>query len=170
MRRAALLISTFTALLAAGCGSAAHHAATTTTTTSSTTTSGSPAALEAGAREAVEQDHRLSVQTLWSDRVPTKPEAIDGPALSDLRRSVAERGKEKLKVRTLSEKFRVASLQLEPTYTTATAAVLDTERVQPYRDGHPHGKPSATTEHVRLILHRVGNSDRFDVWKVTLTK
>jgi hypothetical protein len=69
----------------------------------------------------------------------------------------------------LSEHFRIASVQLDPSYTTATAMVIDDERVQPsYRNGRAHGKATTLHEHVRLYLRRVDSAERFIVWKVVL--
>jgi hypothetical protein len=71
----------------------------------------------------------------------------------------------------LSDHFRVLSLQLDPTYTTATATVLDTPRVQPaHLNGRPLGRASSTSQHVRVELRRVGNTTNFVVWKTTLIK
>lgn len=175
MRRAVPLASISAVVLAvaiSGCGTSnAHHDTTPASRDGTTpTTTSSAATLEAGARQAVQQDHRLAVKALWSDRLPAKPQGVAGPALADLRRAVAERRHQNLRVRTLSEHFRVEGVQVEPTYTTATATLLYAERVQQYRDGHAAGKPSTTREHIRLLLHRIGNSDRFVVWKVTLIK
>jgi hypothetical protein len=122
-------------------------------------------------RTAVTEDHRLSVEALWTNRVPANPPASGGPELAILRRSVAERRKAGVRVRTLSERFRVVGVQLDPSYTTATATVIDTERVKPTDlNGRPLGRPSATVEHVHLELRRLGASQRFLVWKVTLLK
>jgi hypothetical protein len=166
MRRAAAV-----AVAISGCGTSNAPNHTTQTSRGGTPpTTSSAAALEAGATEAVQQDHRLAVKALWSDRVPAKPQGVAGPALADLRRAVAERRQRHLRVRTLSERFHVQRVQVEPTYTTATATLTYAGRVQQYRDGHAAGKPSTTREHIRLLLHRAGDSDRFAVWKVTLIK
>lgn len=167
MRRA-LLISAG-CLLLAGCGGAAHRATTSTTSSSTTTSLDANAQLEAAVRKAVEQDHRLSVEALWTNRVPANPPASGGPELAILRRSVAERQRAGVRVHVLSEHFRILSVQLDPSYTTATATVLDDEHVQPTAsNGRPRGKPSSTVEHVRLELRRVDETERFLVWKVTI--
>jgi hypothetical protein len=145
---------------------------TTSTTPRSTVTSpDATAQLEQAVQRAVAEDHRLSVEALWTNRVPANPPASGGPELAILRRSVAERRKAGVRVRTLSERFRIVGVRLDPSYTTATATVIDTERVQPTDlNGRPRGRPSATAEHVHLELRRLGASQRFLVWKVTLLK
>lgn len=101
--------------------------------------------------------------------MPANPPASGGPALANLRRSVAQRRRAGVRVRVLSERFHIVAVQLDPSYTTATATVLDNERVQlTYPNGRPRGKPSASHEHVHLELHRVDNTERFLVWKVEL--
>jgi hypothetical protein len=158
-------------LILAGCGGAA-HSTTTTTSTRSTTTATDPAAqLEQAVRRAISEEHSMSVSVLWTNQVPANPTVIGGPSLAILRRSVAQRRSEGVRVRVLSEHFRILSVNLAPSYATATAIVVEDQRVQPtYPDGRARGKPSATSERVRLELHRVGNTERFLVWKVTLLK
>lgn len=158
------------ALAAGGCGAGATH--TTTGDAKSTTAASRPATptvLEASVRQAVEQDHELLVAALQTNRVPANPQGTAGPALVNIRQSVAQRQKQGVTVRMLSDKFRVLSVQLDPSYTTATATVLDVQRVQPsYDHGHTRGKVSAFHDRARLELHRVGDTLRFVVWKVAL--
>jgi hypothetical protein len=160
-------------IAAGGCGSGTMHTtaghAANTTTLSRTTT---PAALlEQAVRRAVKEAHSLSVEALWTDRVPANPPASGGPALASLRRSVAQRRRAGVRVRTLSERFRIVGVHLDPSYAAATAIVVDDERVQPaYTDGRPRGRPVTLHEHVRLGLRRVNGTERFKVWKVTLLR
>lgn len=159
-------------LILAGCGSGAAHSTTTSKSTGSTTTASDPTSrLEQSVRRAVSEEHNLSVSVLWTNQVPANPTVIGGPSLAILRRSVAQRHSAGVRVRVLSEHFRILSVNLNPSFGTATATVIEDQRVQPtYPDGRPRGKPSATSEQVRLELHRVGNTERFLVWKVTLLK
>jgi hypothetical protein len=167
MKRA--LITTVGCALLAGCGGTAHNSTISTAPKSTVTTPNVNKQLEAAVRRAVEQDHRLSVEALWTNQLPAKPPASGGPDLSILRRSVAQRRSAGVRVRVLSERFRILSVQLNPSYAAATATVLDEERVQPTTsNGKPRGKPSSTVEHVRLELRRVAGAERFLVWKVTL--
>jgi hypothetical protein len=169
MKRA-LLISAGCVLLA-GCGGAAHNSTTSTTTPKSTvaTTPDATTQLEAAVRRAIDEEHNLSVEVLSTNRLPANPAAIGGPALTVLRHSVAERQGARVRVRVLSERFRIVGIHLDPSYTDATAVVLENQRVQPtYLNGKPRERPSTAHERVRLELHRVGETDRFLVWKVTL--
>jgi hypothetical protein len=126
-------------------------------------------ALEQAARTAIYENHTLYVQALWTDSVPTSPTATAGPALAVLRQSVAQRRAQKIRVRTLSERFRIVGLQLDPSYSIATAMVRDDQTVQPsYPSGRPRGNFVTLREHVSLELHRIGGSVRFVVWKVVL--
>jgi hypothetical protein len=166
MRRAPLVL--IGCVLLAGCGSSTHRTTTSSTTEPAATTRDPTAQLEQAVRSAVNKDHSLSVETLWTNTVPANPQGIAGPALNDLRQAVAQRRRQGLRVRMLSDDFHVLNVSLEPSYTTATATVLDAERVQVTDPkGHPRGKPSATRERVRLELHRLGSSENFAVWKVS---
>jgi hypothetical protein len=158
-------------LATSGCGSSGSHATTRDekTTTTAASRPATPTALEAAVRRAIEEAHRLSVEALWTNRVPASPPASGGPALASLRRSVAQRRKAGVRVRTLSERLRIVSVNLDPSYTTATAIVIDDERVQPTDpDGRARGKAVTLHEHVRLDLRRVDDTERFKVWKVVL--
>ena len=67
----------------------------------------------------------------------------------------------------LSERREVISLQLDPSYTKATAILVDRQRVQPSTiDGRALGKAVELNERGRYELRRVGRTDRFVVWRV----
>ena len=140
-------------------------------TTSSTTPTAVPdarASLLAAARAAIDEDHRMSVRVLWTNSVPAKPRATAGPALAVLRRSVAARSRRGIRVRLVSEHFRVLRIDLDPSYQRATAIVSDPQRVRPYgRDGRPLGHAVKLNERARLELRRLGAGTRFVVWRVT---
>lgn len=159
-------------LAAGGCGSDAPHTTTNhpqSTTTDAASRQATPAVLEQAVRRAIIEEHKLSVEVLWTNRVPANPPASGGPALAHLRRSVAQRRKAGVRVRVLSEHFRILGVHLDPSYTTATATVLDNERVQPTDpNGRPRGRAVTLNEHVHLDLRRVGNTEHFKVWKVVL--
>lgn len=160
-------------LAASGCGGSGARttAGRTTGTSSISRTTTAVASLEDAVRKAITEAHHLSVEALWTNRVPANPPANGGPALATLRRSVAERRKAGVRVRTLSEHFRILSVHLDPSYTTASAIVRDDQRVQPTDlKGRRQGGPSEAHERVRLDLRRVGNGERFIVWKVTLLR
>lgn len=167
-----LLTAALLALVLAGCGGGSSRTTdseqqTTSSTAKPPTTT--PAALEAAVREAITADHSLSREVLWTNRVPPNPPATAGPALAVLRSSVQQRRSQGVRVKTLSESFRILSVQLEPSYATATATIVDDQRVQPsYPSGRPRGRAVTLNEKVRLELHRIGASQRFVVWKVVL--
>jgi hypothetical protein len=161
-------------LLTSGCGggstatTASNHGAATNTSVEQAET---PAALEGAVRRAVNENHALLTHALLTNSVPSNPQGTAGPALADVRRSAAERKAQGTSVRILSENFRVLGVELDPSYTTATATILNLQKVQPLYGVHRRpGAPSPSREHVRLELHRIGNADRFVVWKVTLLR
>lgn len=171
MRRTIPMPMLVAVLVAGGCGGSATH--TTASHAPTTTTSGGrpnmPAALERAVRRAVSEDHALLTHALLTNSVPAHAEGTGGPALADLRRSAAQRRAQHVTVRIISEDFRVLSVELDPSYTTATATVLNTQRVQPIYGGRP-GARSTSREHVRLELRRIGDTERFVVWKVALLR
>lgn len=170
MRRAIPLTTAVVALAVSGCGGSggtntvAGHTPTTTASRPNT-----PAALEQAVRRAVSENHALLTHALLTNSVPSHPEGTAGPALADLRRSAAQRRAQRMKVRIVSEDFRVLSIELDPSYATATASVLNIQRVQPSYGGRP-GARSTSREHVRLELHRIDSTERFVVWKVALLR
>lgn len=158
------------ALIAGGCGDDGKPQSSTGTATT-TARSDSAAELKEAVRRAIEIDHRLSGQVLWTNRVPAHPPATAGPSLTNLRRSAAERRKQHIRVRVVKDTFRILSIDLDPSYARATARVLNTSRVIPHRgNGRVRGKPVQLHEHVRLELRRVADSSHFVVWEVTLLK
>jgi hypothetical protein len=166
--------------VSAGCGGSSSGNATPPTTTDAATathraTTTAPvdakAALARAVRSAILEDHRMSVRVLWTNNVPKRPVATAGPALANLRQAVADRRRRGIRVRLISEQFRIVSLRLDPSYTRATAEVVDPQRVRPYgRDGRPLGRTVVLNEHVKLELRRVGSSNRFVVWKVVTVR
>jgi hypothetical protein len=124
--------------------------------------------LEQAAREAIRRDYRDGVRSLWTNRVPARPVATGGPALAQLRQSVAARRKRGIRVRMISDQLRIESVRLDPSYERAKALVVADQRVLPSnRNGRPLGRSVVLNERARLDLRRVGRSDRFVVWKVT---
>lgn len=171
--RVSLALSTvFLALAASGCsGSSNDKTNAPSTSTKQTSRTDTEAALIAAVRTAINEDHRMSVRVLWTNAVPAHPRATAGPALVVLRRSVAARSRRGVRVRVLSERFRVVSIKLNPSYDRATAVVDDPQRVRPFgRNGRPLGRPILLKERARLELRRLGSSIRFVVWKVTSLK
>jgi uncharacterized lipoprotein YajG len=171
MTRPRIAISTalISAVLLAGCGSSPHspttHTANATTTTQAA--ADGAAVLRRAVVAAIDADHKTSNSALWTNRVPAKPVATAGPALRQLRESVAGRRAKGIRVRMLHERFRVIDVTLDPSYATATAEILDVQTVQPtHNNGKPLGKSLSTTERAQIELHRVPTTNRFVVWKV----
>jgi hypothetical protein len=171
MNRAALIaLLAGAAIAAAGCGSSAHVSAHSTGPTSSAaTTAADPAvALMRAARTAVNKLHRLSIEVLWRNTLPSGTTRwIRGPALTSLRTSAADRRKRGIRVRLIADDFHILSITLDPSYTKATAIARGRQRVRPYgRDGRPLGHAVSLNERARIALRRVGDSKRFVVWQV----
>jgi hypothetical protein len=71
----------------------------------------------------------------------------------------------------LEGRREIRSVTLEPSYVRATAIVVDRQRVRPSRpSGRPIGRAVVLNERARYELRRVGQSDRFVVWRVVLLK
>jgi hypothetical protein len=129
------------------------------------------AVLDRAVRDAIRKDHRLSIVALRTNRVPRHPDATAGPALKRLRQSVAQRRRRGIRVQMVSERFRILDVRLDPSFTKATAVVLDVQRVRPYTSkGRRLGRAVKLNERVRLELRRVGDEPRFTVWKVELAR
>lgn len=157
--------------ISAGCGSNATHFATaTTTSTDAKTTSArvSTAILKAGVRSAIRADRQLSLYVLWHNRVPARAtHSTRGPALKALRSAAATRRKQGIQIKNLSGGYTVTAITLAPSYATAIAVVKSHQRVAPYKDGHRLGKAISEIDDARIQLHRLGNTHRFVVWRLT---
>lgn len=157
-------------LLVAGCGGSTKSTPTHTTARTTVPTTAKPSGtkmLTSAVIAAVEADHATSTKALWTDTVPAKPPATAGPALKTLRRSAAGLRARGIKVRKVHDQLKVVSVQLDPSYTTATATIRDLETVQPiHTNGKPFGHSVTETERARVELHRVVGTNRFVVWKV----
>jgi hypothetical protein len=170
-RAAALLAAALVAILASGCASSSDRVATAGDTERTSTTTADPRAqLLTAVREAIRRDHAESVRSLWTNRVPAHPIATAGPALRAWRQSVTDRRRAGIRVRTLSQRLRILSIRLDPSYETATALIQNDQRVQLVRaDGRPSGGPRIGQERVRLVLHR-RPGDQFVIWRVEVIR
>jgi hypothetical protein len=159
------------AALGAGCSGGSNGKATPPTTTGAVATTeatDAEATLRRAARAALDENFRLSVYVLWHNRVPASAQrSTRGPALDALRDAAADRRREGLRIRSLPGRYRIVQLQLDPSYTRATALVHDERRVAPYRDGRKLGRTIAVNDRAEIELRRLGNSTRFVVWRVT---
>jgi hypothetical protein len=172
MRGASAAIVLVLTLATAACGSSPTAkngtAATPPDNTTGTAAVSGRAQMLAAVRVAILADHRLAVRTLWTNSVPNHPVATGGPHLVALARSVAARRQRGVRVKLLRERFRIVSVDLDPSYTSATAVVADPQQVRPYSsDGQPLGRAVSLKERARLRLRRLDKRNRFVVWKVT---
>ena len=164
-----LLLALTVATLAAGCGGSHPSAAPTTTTdATATSTQTSQATLKAAVRTALHANLKLSLYVLWHNKVPQwATQSTRGPALKALRTSAAARRRQGIQIKNLRGHATIISIQLAPSYSTATAEVRDTRSVAPYKKGHRLGRAIVGTDHSRVQLHRLGNTERFIVWNVS---
>lgn len=165
------------AVVLAGCSSGSNHAGTTSTptSTSASTTDAkqlTAQSLERSARAALDANHKLSVFVLWNNRIPAwASRSTRGPALAALRSAAATRRTRGIRARLLSDRRRVLSFRLDPSYTKATAVIVDRQRVQPNgRNGRPLGRAVVLNERATYELRRIGQSGRFVVWRVVLSR
>ena len=161
-RRVGTVLIVLLLAIAAGCDGGDGEVATQPPPGTTSTTTG-----EAALRDAVRRNDRLSGYVLWRNRVPTwATQTTRGPALVTLRQSAADRRKRGVRIRTLANRLEISSIELDPSYTTATATVRSIQRVRPYRGGKPSGRAVKLDERANVELRRLGASDRFVVWKV----
>ena len=177
------------ALLGAGCGGGSRPVAGATTNRTSpgaatvTTTlpqSGQPTAEKkgtvrdaaAGVRAALVANHRLVTKVLWTNRIPTSARnSTRGPALAALAASARDRLKKGIRLRMIRDVYRIVSVAIGGTQTSAGAVAQWDQRVVPsHLDGTPLGKPVVLHERARIELRRANRTARFFVWKVTLVK
>lgn len=156
----------------AGCGGGSGHATIAATTTTTAAVKASPTAeLEHAARTAIEQNVRVSDYVLSHNTIPSwASQSTAGPALAGLRSSAAQRKKAKVRVRVLTSGVKIRSIHLNPSYLSATASTVYEGRVRVYKNGRPERRTIKLTEPSHVELHRVGNTTRFVVWKVAVTR
>jgi hypothetical protein len=170
--RAPVLIALVVAL-ATACGGTKHDAsASHPVATTASTKKDAQAVLKRAVRNALNANHLLASKVLWRNVVPSAAaQSTRGPALASLRAAAANRQRRGIRVRLLSDRYRILSVQLDPSFATATAIARGLQRVQPYgRDGHPLGHAVSLNEKARIELHRLGRANRFVVWRVTLVR
>jgi hypothetical protein len=157
-------------LFLAGCGGGSGHATVAATQTS--TVPPSPAvALEQAARTAIEQNAKVSDYVLSNNAIPSwASQSTAGPALAGLRGSAAQRKAAKVRVRVLTSRVTIHSIQLNPSYLSATASIVYEGRVRVYKNSHPERRAIRLKEPAQVALHRVGNETRFVVWKLRVVK
>jgi hypothetical protein len=152
-------------VLLAGCGGGAHN--TTTATQRKSASLNAAIQLEQAVRSAVQLNAQLSNYVLWHNSVPSwAVRSTDGPALTSLRGSAAERSAQRLQLRGVSQRVAILNIALDPSYLSATAKVRETGSVVPYRRGRRLGHPIRLDEVAQIELHRTSSSPQFVVWKV----
>jgi hypothetical protein len=168
MRQFVLLLLALLAATAAGCNGGNEKVATQPPPT--TTAPATEATLKQAIRTTLNENRRLSIYVLWNNRIPPWAErSTRGPALASLRTAAQNRRNRGVRVRMLEGGREIRSVQLEPSYTRATAIVIDRQRVQPSRrNGRPIGRVVVLNERARYELRRIGQSNRFVVWRVVL--
>lgn len=171
MKRSVLTLLLVGGLAVAGCNdSASNDTASPAGDPSNTTETGAsdPAvALKRAVRAAIVENNELSQYVLWRNRVPSSARrSTRGRALATLRKSAADRRDGRLRVRTLNVDVEVRDIQIDPSYTRATASVRQRGRVRLFRDGRRLRRPIALDERNRFHLRRVGDAERFVVWEV----
>ena len=125
------------------------------------------AALTSAVRRALRENDRLSGHVLWFNRLPAwATRSTRGPALATLRQSAADRRRRGIRIRTLASRLEITSIELDPSYTTATAVVRSIQRLRLHRGGKPAGREIRLDERASVELRRIGSSGRFVVWRV----
>jgi hypothetical protein len=165
-----LLLLATVAAISTGCGGASGNVAAPTTSTDATSTGAqsSVPTLKAAVRTAIHANVRLSSYVLWHNDIPAwATGSTRGPALNALRSAAATRRKQGIQIKNLSGSYTITGITLAPSYATATAVVRSHQRVVPYKSGRRLGKEISATDHARIQLHRLGNTERFIVWRVS---
>lgn len=160
-------------LVVSGCGGSGARSAAKQPTTPPTTTASSSdgqAALQHSVRNALAGNYQLAVYVLWHNWVPRwAARSTAGPALAALRSAASGRKSRGVRVRMLSHQRRIVRVSLDPSYTRASAVIIDRQKVQPSTaDGRPRGHSVLLRERARYELHRDGKGTHFLVWKVVL--
>jgi hypothetical protein len=166
-RRLAPILVALLVAISAGCDGGDGEVATQPPPPTTTSPETDEAALKTAVRRALQQNDRLSGHVLWFNRLPAwSTRSTRGPALATLRRSAADRRTRGIRVRTLVSRLEITSIELDPSYTTATAVVRSTQRLRPYRGGKPIGRAIEFDERANVELRRLGATGRFVVWRV----
>jgi hypothetical protein len=167
--RRPLLLIVAVAAISAGCGGAGKNVASTASTDAkSTSVRANVATLKSAVRTAIRANVQLSSYVLWHNSVPEwATRSTRGPALEALREAAAARRMQGIRIKNLSGNYTITSITLAPSYAIATAVVSSHQRVAPYKSGRRLGKTISASDHARIQLHRLANTQRFIVWRVS---
>jgi hypothetical protein len=164
----AVLVLVVVAAVSAGCGGGSGTVRATSTKAKSAAAQTSVASLREAVRSAIQADRRLSLYVLWNNHIPAwATRSTRGPALKALRDAAATRRRQGIQIRNLSGGYTITSITLAPTYAAATADVRSEQRVAPYKTGRRLGKAISENDHARIELHRLADTRRFVVWRLT---
>jgi hypothetical protein len=156
---------------ASGCGGGETTTRTPNTTTGRVTSSDPAAALERAVRQTLRENYRLSGYVLWYNSIPASaPRSTRGPALAGLRSAAAQRRQRGIRLRPVTGHLKILTVKLDPSFSRATATTEVSGRVRPYRAGRPLGQSIAVHERARVQLRRLGRSQQFVVWQVTVVR
>lgn len=171
-RTAPIALLAVVTLVTAGCGSGNGAKVNATSSTQQRTEADPAVALRRSVNVALTGNYKLAVYVLWHNRVPPwARRTTTGPALVSLRSAALTRAKRGVRVRMLAHRRRVLDVRLDPSFATASALILDVQRVQPSNSkGRPLGHVVVLRERARYELRRVGKTQRFLVWKVVLLR
>lgn len=164
MSRRRCIVAVFVTTVLAGCGGGGSQAPLPAPPETTSATRGGEQVLRSAVLGAVRDNHRLSVRVLLTNRVPVPAPSTAGPALAALRTAAAERESRGLRVRTLRSRYRVLSVRLDPSYSEASATVVDRQTVQlETADGVPVGSQRELVERAVVELRRIPGANRFVV-------
>jgi hypothetical protein len=170
MRSTAAIGAVLVALGAAACGSTSANPPTQASTARiAGTSTDSTAALDLAVRRALRANYQLSGYVLWHNVLPLDAQrSTRGPALAALRNAAAQRRKRGIRIRPVTGRLTIASVVVDPSFTRATAMTIAIGRVRPYENGHAEPREIGVHERARVQLRRLGSSQQFVVWQVTV--
>lgn len=172
MNRHAGIVIVGAVLALAGCGGSGRLGSPTATVTASVNrVDTARATLLRAVRTTIAENDHVSGVTLWTNRVPeVAVRSTGGPALRQLRVTAAQRRKQGVRIRTAAERRMIVSITLDPSYASAIAIVHAHERLVQYHGNTRLGHAIDLNERARIELRRIGQSNRFRVWTVSLIK
>jgi hypothetical protein len=172
MRWAAAIGAVTIALAAAACGGSSTSPPTQASTARiAGGSTDSTAALDLAVRRALRANYQLSGYVLWHNVLPLDAQrSTRGPALAALRNAAGQRRKSGIRIRPVTGRLTIASVVVDPSFTRATAMTIAIGRVRPYENGHAEPREIRVHERARVQLRRLGSSQQFVVWQVSVLR